>query len=174
MCRLSDSYSYEPVPEGVDPKLILGGQGNLWTESVPNFRHAQYMSWPRGWALAEVLWTPKDLKNWEYFVKKVEQHHIRADFGQIKYARSMYNPIIVPFLNEHAAFNIKLETEIQDLDIYYTFDNTDPDNYSSKYDNPLSVPKDATWLKVMTYSNEEPAGKMIKLRIDELEKKVKK
>ena len=48
MSRLTDSYSFEPIPEGVDPKLILGGQGNLWTESVPNFRHAQYMTWPRG------------------------------------------------------------------------------------------------------------------------------
>ena len=32
---LSNCYRFEPTPEGVDPKLILGGQGNLWTESVP-------------------------------------------------------------------------------------------------------------------------------------------
>lgn len=168
MSRLSDSYSFEPVPDGVDPKLILGGQGNLWTESVPNFRHAQYMTWPRGWALAEVLWTSKDLKNWEYFVKKVEKHFIRADFGKIKYARSMYNAIITPFIDENSAFKVKLETEIEDLIIYYTFDNTDPDHYSNKYESPLSIPKDATWLKVVTYQNEEPAGKMITIRIDEL------
>lgn len=168
MSRLSDSYSFEPVPDGVDPKLILGGQGNLWTESVPNFRHAQYMTWPRGWALAEVLWTSKDLKNWEYFVKKVEKHFIRADFGKIKYARSMYNAIITPFFDENSAFKVKLETEIDDLIIYYTFDNTDPDHYSNKYESPLSIPKDATWLKVVTYQNEEPAGKMITIRIDEL------
>ncbi len=174
MCRLSDSYSFEPVPDGVDPKLILGGQGNLWTESVPNFRHAQYMTWPRGWALAEVLWTPKDLKNWRHFVRKVENHFIRADFGKIKYARSMYNAIVTPFLDENSAFNIKLETELKDLDIYFTFDNTDPDHYSNKYNSPISVPKNATWLKVITYQNEEPAGKMITIRIDELEKRVKK
>jgi len=35
MNRLRDSYSFEPVPEGIDPELILGGQANLWTESVP-------------------------------------------------------------------------------------------------------------------------------------------
>ncbi len=174
MCRLSDSYSFEPVPEGVDPALILGGQGNLWTESVPNFRHAQYMTWPRGWALAEVLWSPREVKNWDQFVKKVEQHFIRADYGEIKVARSMYNAIVTPFMDEDSAFKIKLDTEINGLDIYYTFDNTDPDSYSQAYDSPLSVPKDATWLKVITYKNEEPVGKMITLGIDELEKKVRK
>ncbi len=100
-------------------------------------------------------------------MKKVEKHFIRADFGKIKYTRSMYNAIVTPFLDEHSAFKIKLETEIKDLDIYYTFDNTDPDHYSNKYDSPLSVPKNATWLKVITYKDEEPAGKMIMLSIDE-------
>jgi hexosaminidase len=174
MCRLSDSYRFEPVPEGVDPELILGGQGNLWSESVPNFRHAQYMTWPRGWALAEVLWTPGEVKNWDPFVKKVEQHFIRADYGEINYARSMYNAIVSPLIDENSAFNIKLDTEIDDLDIYYTFDNMDPDHYSHVYASPLSVPKDATWLKLITYRKNEPVGKMITLRIDELEKRVRK
>lgn len=38
---LSTCYRFEPVPEGVEAKYILGGQGNLWTESVPNPRHAE-------------------------------------------------------------------------------------------------------------------------------------
>jgi len=173
MCRLSDSYSFEPVPEGVDPALILGGQGNLWTESVPNFRHAQYMTWPRGWALAEVLWSPREIKNWDQFVKKVEQHFIRADYGEIKVARSMYNAIITPFMDEDSAIKIKLDTEIDGLDIYYTFDNTDPDQFSPVYSSKLSIPKDATWLKVITYSANEPVGNMITLRIDALEKRVR-
>ena len=47
MCRLTDSYTYDPVPDSVDEKMILGGQGNLWTESVSTFRHAEYMTWPK-------------------------------------------------------------------------------------------------------------------------------
>ena len=170
MSRLTDSYNFEPVPDGIDPTLILGGQGNLWTESVPNFRHAQYMTWPRGWALAEVFWTPKNMKNWENFIKRVENHFVRADFGEIKYARSMYNPIVTSFLDENSIFNIEVGTEIKNLSIYYTFDNTDPDLYSLKYDSSLSVPKDATWFKLITYRDKEPVGKMITLRIDELKK----
>ena len=172
MLRLSDSYNFEPVPEGVNPELILGGQGNLWTESVPNFRHAQYMTWPRGWALAEVLWSPGESKNWNHFIRKVEAHFIRADYGQIKYATSMYNAIITPFLNEDSIMQIQLETEVNGLDIYYTFDNTDPDTYSPEYNHLLSIPKDATWLKVATYKDDKPVGEMITLRIDELEGRI--
>ena len=173
MSRLIDAYSFEPVPEGVDPKLILGGQGNLWTESVPNFRHAQYMTWPRGWALAEVFWSPKDTKNWEDFVGRVENNFVRADFGEIKYSRSMYNAIVTPFLDENSSVKIKLETEIHGMDIYYTFDNTDPDHFSKKYNSPLLVPKNATWLKVVTFQDRDQVGKIITLRIDELRERVK-
>ena len=100
ICRLSDSYNFEPVPDEVDPNLILGGQGNLWSEAVPIFRHAEYMTWPRGWALSEVFWTSKENKNWDNFVTRVEDHFVRADFGKINYARSMYNAIVTPFMKK--------------------------------------------------------------------------
>ena len=37
MCRLKDSYSFNPIPEGVPAEMVLGGQGNLWAESLPYF-----------------------------------------------------------------------------------------------------------------------------------------
>jgi hexosaminidase len=58
--RLKKTYSFEPLPAGVNEKLIKGGQANLWTEQVYNMRHAQYMTWPRALAVAEVLWSPKE------------------------------------------------------------------------------------------------------------------
>ncbi len=60
--RLSKTYKFDPVPEGVNPALILGGQGNLWTEHITNMRAAQYMLWPRGLALAKSVWSPKRKK----------------------------------------------------------------------------------------------------------------
>lgn len=171
MSRLMDSYDFEPVPDEVDPALILGGQGNLWSEAVPNFWHAQYMTWPRGWALAEVFWSSKENKDWPNFVERVEKHFVRANFAKINYARSMYNAIVTPIQETDSEFKIKLETEIEDLDIYYTFDNTNPYHLSNKYESPLSVPKDATRIRVITYNGEEAVGKLISLRIDELKKK---
>ena len=171
MCRLKDSYSFNPVPEGVPAEMILGGQGNLWAESVPTFRHAEYMAWPRGWALAEVLWTGPEQTNWDKFWPRVEQHFVRANAAQINYARSMYNAIITPSYTADGTLEIKLETELGNLDIYYTFDNTDPDAFTPKYSEPLRVPKDATWLRVVTYRDGRPIGKVITLPITELEKR---
>ena len=56
--RLKTAYEFNPVPEGVNEKLIKGGQGNLWTEQVYNMRHLQYMIWPRAFAIAESVWSP--------------------------------------------------------------------------------------------------------------------
>ena len=174
ICRLTDSYHFEPVPDGVDPNFILGGQGNLWSEAVPNFHHAQYMTWPRGWALAEVFWSAKENKNWPDFIRRVEKHFIRADYAGTNYARSMYNAIVSPYLDEDSKLKIKLSTEFKGLDIFYTFDNTDPYNLSLKYANPLSVPKNATRIRMITYKDGKPVGKLISLRIDELEKRIPK
>ena len=76
---LSTVYKFEPVPEGVDPKYILGGQANLWTEYVPNTRHAEYMTWPRALALAETLWSPKTARNWDDFIERTETQFHRLD-----------------------------------------------------------------------------------------------
>ena len=140
MCRLKDSYSFNPVPDSVPAKMILGGQGNLWAESVPTFRHAEYMTWPRGWALAEVLWTGPSKTDWDRFWPRVERHFVRADQAQINYARSMYNAIVTPYYTEDGVLEIKLDSEPGNLDIYYTFDNTDPDNFTPKYEAPLRIP----------------------------------
>ena len=36
-----------------------------------------------------------------------------------------------------------MTTEIDGLDIHYSFDNSFPDNYYPKYNEPVTVPKDA-------------------------------
>lgn len=171
MCRLSDSYRFNPVPDSVPTEMVLGGQGNLWSESVPTFRHAEYMTWPRGWALAEVLWSGPAKTDWDEFWPRVEKHFERADIAGINYARSMYNAIITPYKENNECL-IKLDCELKDSDIYYTFDNTDPDSFSPKYFEPLRIPKNATWLRVVTYRNGKPSGKVITLRIDELLKRI--
>src|SRR6202012_3959137 len=94
--RLKTTYSYEPVPDSVDPKLIIGGQANLWTEQVYNTRHMQNMVWPRSMAVAECLWSPKEKKDWDSFSARVEGLFPRMDVEQVKYARSMFDATITP------------------------------------------------------------------------------
>ncbi len=173
MLRLRDSYKFDPLPEGVDEKLILGGQGNLWTEQIQNMRHLQYMLWPRALAVAESVWSPKDKKNWKTFIEKVETEFIRMDAAEIKYSRSMYDPIFKPSY-EKDNLKLEMETEIEGLDIYYSYDGSNPDNFYPRYVKPLIVPKDAADIKVITYKNGKPAGKQIMMPVTELQKRVKK
>lgn len=173
ICRLSDVYNFNPVPEGVDPALVLGSQGNLWSEMVPTFHHAEYMTWPRGWALSEVLWSGSQKTDWPDFVTRVEHHFERAQAAGIHYAKSMYNAVIDPYFAEDGKMKIEIYSEIPDLDIYYTFDNTDPDTHGPRYTSELSIPKDATMLRVVTYRKDKPIGKVISLTMDELKERAK-
>jgi len=67
---LEKVYSFEPVPDSLSTKeaeLILGVQGNVWTEHIPTPEHYEYMIYPRILALAEIGWTPSEVKKWDNF-----------------------------------------------------------------------------------------------------------
>ncbi len=67
MQSLRHVYKFNPV-EGIDPEFhhhILGLQGNLWCELIPYAAHAEYMLYPRTFAIAEIGWTPQDQR--EFF-----------------------------------------------------------------------------------------------------------
>lgn len=172
--RLSKAYQFEPVPDSVDAKYILGGQANLWTEQVYNMRHAEYMTWPRGFAIAETLWSPKSKKNWNDFVRRVEAQFRRLDVEEIKYAPSMYDPIFNVSRAADKQLKIELSTEVEGLDIYYSFDNSFPDRFYPKYTGPLTPPGDAVMLKVITYRGKDPIGRMISMPIEELQQRAGK
>jgi hexosaminidase len=168
--RLKKSYEFEPVPPGADAKYIIGGQANLWSEQLYNTRHMQYMLWPRGFAIAECVWSPKEKKNWNSFAAKVEQHFKRYDLEEVKYAPSMYDPIFTA-INNNGQLQIELSTEIEGLDIHYSFDNSFPDQFYPKYTAALTPPKDAVMLKLITYRGNKPIGRMIAMPLDVLQKR---
>ena len=67
---LEKVYSFEPVPDSLSTKeaeLILGVQGNVWTELIPTPEHYEYMIYPRILALAEIGWSPSEVKKWDNF-----------------------------------------------------------------------------------------------------------
>jgi len=171
--RLKKCYNFEPVPEGVNAKYILGGQGNLWTEQVPTLRYAQYMTYPRGWALAEVYWSSKESKSWDNFIRRVENQFERSDIAEINYSKAIYSPVIQT-RSEGGNLIVTMETEAPDLDIYYTIDDAMPDKYTSKYTQPFQLPQGNITLRVVAYRNGKPIGPIITLKRDELEKRASK
>jgi len=172
--RLNKSYEFDPVPEGANAKFIKGGQANLWTEQVYNIRQAEYMTWPRGFAIAESVWSPKEKKNWPNFFARTEKHFERLDIAETKYAPSVYDPIFTVKRSADRQLSITLATEVEGLDMYYSFDNSFPDHFYPKYTTPLVPPIDAKVLKVITYRGKKPVGRMMNMPIEELEKRAGK
>lgn len=172
--RLNKSYEFDPVPPGIDKRYILGGQANLWTEQVYNIRQAEYMTWPRGFAIAESVWSPKEKKNWPHFFARVEEHFKRMDIAETKYAPSVYDPIFKASRSADKQLMVELSTEVTPLDIYYSFDNSYPDHFYPKYTEKLVVPKDAKLLRVITYKGKKPVGRMLTMPIEELNKRAGK
>jgi len=169
--RLKKAYEFNPVPDGINEKLIKGGQANLWTEQVYNMRHLQYMLWPRAFAIAESVWTPAAKKNWNDFAGRVEKHFDRYNAAGIKYGPGMYDPLIKA-AKDSSGIKVDFETELEGLEVYYSFDNSFPDNFYPRYTNTsVSVPKDAVIMRVITYRNGKPAGRMITISNEELTKR---
>jgi hexosaminidase len=172
--RMKTTYGYEPIPEGVDPNLILGNQANLWSEQLLNFRNVQYMTWPRGMAVAETSWSPKEKKNWNAFSKKVEAHFEKLEAANVKYAKSIYDPMVTTKSNTKGELLATIEGEIEGLSFYYTIDESMPDNYSEAYKATFIVPEDVTILRVISYRDGKPIGKLLNIPIESLRKRAVK
>lgn len=80
MLPLSKVYSYQPVPAALRGEMehhVLGAQGQLWTEYIPDMRHLEYMTYPRACALAEALWLPTPEKKYPDFRRRLTAHRQR-------------------------------------------------------------------------------------------------
>jgi hexosaminidase len=171
MLRLNTAYSFDPMPQSVDARYILGGQCNLWTERVPNMRHAQYMLWPRAFATIESLWTPGGEKDWKSFTSRVESQFKRLDIAGVNYSKSMYDPIVTAKKSANGDLQVSLETEVDGLSVYFSFDETNPDRFYTQYLLPLIVPKQAANLKIITYRGDKAIGKQITIPVAELQRR---
>jgi hexosaminidase len=172
--RMKTTYSFDPVPAGIDPTLILGNQANQWTEQLQNMRNVQYMTWPRGLAVAESSWSPNEKKDWNHFAKKVEKQFEVFEAANVKYAKSMYDAIVTTELNTKGELILKMEGEVDNLKFYYTIDDQMPDNYSDEYTKPVVLPADVTLVRVQSYRDGKPIGKLLNIPIESLRNRAKK
>ena len=172
--RMKKTYSFEPIPEGIDPNLILGNQANQWSEQIFDMRYAQYMTWPRGMAVAETSWSPKEKKNWNSFSKKVENQFEKLDAAGVRYAKSIYDPIVTTELNTKGELIGIMEGEVEGLDMYYTINDQMPDNYSQKYTAPFLIPEDVLSLRVISFRDGMQIGKYLNIPIESLRKRAVK
>ncbi len=138
---LEKVYSYEPTPPELtaeEATHILGAQGNLWTEYIADGRHVEYMAYPRAIALAEVLWSRADRRDFDDFADRLAIHTGRLDRLNVNYANHLFD-IRASIGPAEEGITMSFSTRHTGVDVRYTIDGTDPTVRSSRFDVPLQV-----------------------------------
>ncbi len=132
---LEKTYAYEPIPENLTPeqeKLILGAQGNVWTEYMKTPEHVEYMIFPRLCALAEVVWSPKEKRNYEVFLSRLQIHFQKFDNRGINYAKSIYEiKKEILFDESQNRIYLKLNQAFSENKIFFKTNGNDFSDYTS-------------------------------------------
>ena len=154
MNTLKNVYDYEPVPKelnGEEAKHVLGAQANLWAEYITTAKQVEYMVLPRMAALAEVVWAPKQNKDWNSFIERMQYHYKVYGLKGLNYCPGNYTVSIRPS-SQNGKLAVTLSTEILNGEIYYTTDGTEPGLQSNKYTAPVEI-NSSVLLKASTALN---------------------
>jgi hexosaminidase len=134
-------YSFDPVPDELTPdqaRHVRGAQGNVWTEYMRTEDQVEYMVFPRMLALAELAWSPQEVRDFEDFARRLPWHLARLDRDGIRYR---IPDVLGPegrrlTLEDHVTVRL---TAAARGSIRYTLDGGDPGKDSPTYTEPLRL-----------------------------------
>lgn len=111
-------YAFEPAPaelSEVEAGHILGAQFQLWSEFIPHPKHLEYMAFPRGCALSEVVWSQPGRRDFDGFLRRLRVHLKRLDTLDVNY-RSLDQPDYEP-VAQWKAGEIREDFAVKEWDI---------------------------------------------------------
>lgn len=141
MNTLKRVYDYEPIPAELnseEAKYVLGAQANVWTEYITTTEHLEYMVLPRMLALAEVLWTTKENKNWNEFNDRLKYHFSGFEQKGLHFSPGNFTVEVKP-IAEKGKLTVALSSEIPTAAIRYTTDGSVPNISSTIYTTPIQI-----------------------------------
>jgi hexosaminidase len=141
---LEKVYAYEPTPPELtveEAKHILGAQGNVWTEYILDERHVEYMAYPRAIALAEVLWSPVNDRDFDEFSVRLARHTARLDRLGVNYANHLFDVRAVIGPAEEGV-TLSLSSRDPQLVVRYTTDGSEPTSTSVRAEGSIHVTTD--------------------------------
>lgn len=134
-------YSFEPIPSELNAeegKFILGAQANLWTEYIDTSTYAEYMAYPRACALAEVLWTPKDKRNYDSFLNRLADNFLHLDAMDVNYAKHVLGVYGKMVRNDDGGLYYELDSKNRDAQIKFSINDRDL-NTTKDYKAPIFI-----------------------------------
>ena len=87
---LNLAYEFEPIPKRLEPpyhKNVLGIEALMWGEFIPTLKRIEWQTFPRLIAFAEVSWTLKNKKNFQWFRDKLKLFNKHLDAIDVNYAK---------------------------------------------------------------------------------------
>jgi len=139
-------YSFNPVPDELtdeEAKHVLGSEGNMWTEYAPQ-NLVDYRLFPRLTALAEVLWTYPEERNYDDFASRLQSFYDLLDELNVNYNFEI-PPMVLneKFDVDKNQFQVAVDIKQNNLELFYSTDNTEPDRNSFKYNKPITLNESA-------------------------------
>jgi len=137
-------YSYEPTPAELsagERQYILGAQGNVWTEYINTPRQVEYMAIPRMAALAEVVWSPAEQRDYGDFRQRLLQHFQLLDKMGVNYSKAIYEikAVVKPSIAGNGIV-FELSSPFDSTGIKYTIDGSEPASTSPQYRSAIDIP----------------------------------
>ncbi len=158
---LEQVYTFEPTPSeltGSEAKHILGGQGNMWTEHQATPAEVEYMVFPRISALAEAVWSPAKLRDWDDFCRRMEKQYHRFDLLGINYSKSAFMSYPKSMVNESDnTLMLTFDTQLSNAEIRYSLDGNEPGPESALFEAPFQLKK-STVVKAGIFKNGQLRG----------------
>ncbi|MFW6201652.1 MAG: family 20 glycosylhydrolase, partial [Gemmatimonadota bacterium] len=148
---LEEVYEFEPVPDALsadEARHVLGAQGNVWTEYMRTPEHVEYMVFPRLLAMAEVVWTPRDARDRDGFMRRLGRQLRRLDARGVNYRVPDVTGLERDRLTLDDRVVVELRSPVPDAEIRYTLDGSEPDRDSRLYTGPLRLDVDTSGITV--------------------------
>ena len=139
---MEEVYNFNPIPASLsvaESKYIRGGECNMWTEHAPQ-ETVDSKVFPRLLALAEVLWTFPEQRNYALFTKRVEEHYERLKGLNISPGFPKV-PISMNASPKENALQIELKPAFQEIHITYSLApaGTRPGDKILNYTNAIVI-----------------------------------
>ena len=163
-------YSYDPVPAdsltAEECRHILGVQANTWTEYIQTPEHLEYMMFPRALAVAEIGWTPQELRTWEDFKPRMNAHISKLQGMGIR-TFTLSDELEVTMQVDTAGREIEviLDAEKYPAEIRYTTDGSVPVASSALYAEPITV-QDSAHIKAAIFRDGVLQGTPTEKKVD--------
>ena len=98
---LEDCYGYNPLFTEEKDKNLMGAEACLWTEYVPDMKRAGYCTFPRLGAFCESVWTEKENRSFDIFMKKLPSYYRMIETIPFDYAKPKH--CMPGFIRKHAS-----------------------------------------------------------------------